>query len=289
MKYLESAFFKYQLLVQTVLLTLVWFLPPGVKENVLQVIAFMFLLVVGIPHGANDLLYRKSQNFRGAVVFLSLYLGSMAAYAFVWWLAPVVALAVFLVISVHHFGQSNFENSKKLHVPSLLWGAWLLLAPVLIHFEESMGIFADMTASDTVSVGYVPIFWAIRFGVLGIYLAVSIYIYPKVWYLLVIQGVLVAWWYEISPLLSGFIIVFALWHSSQSLYYQWRHYQTIDVPKPSLRFFVGNMTIFTVVAGIFLWSISYFVQLNISVLFILLSIITLPHVVVMDGIYEKQQ
>jgi len=90
-------------------------------------------------------------------------------------------------------------------------------------------------------------------------------------------------------LLSGFIIIFTLWHSSQSLFYQWKHYSEMKSPKPSISFFIANMLLFTIIAALFLYLISLILPLTIGVLFILLSIITLPHVIVMDGIYKKEE
>lgn len=287
--YFKSQFFRLQLGLQALFLALAWALPKAIKEPVFEGIALVLLILIGIPHGANDLLYRPDKTQKGALIFLSLYLGSMILYGLLWWIVPILALLIFLVISVHHFGQSNFENKNWNFPPSLLWGSWLLVAPILIHYQESTQIFGQMMAWK-ISTQYSGISaLLLRYSLLSLYLVFIWKKFTESKIELVIQGIMIALWYESSSLLSGFIIVFALWHSSQSLYYQWKYYQKQEsATKPSLAFFGLNMFLFTLIAATFLYALSHFLELNIAMLFILLSIITLPHVVVMDGIYQKK-
>lgn len=284
--YLQSSFFKFQWILQFVLLLVFLILPQGYNVDFLNICSVSLLIIIGIPHGANDLLYRKNKSIKGALIFLLIYLGSMFVYAGLWWVSPLLALILFLVISVHHFGQSNYENHKTFHIPSLLWGGWLLIAPVFIHFNESISIFAEMIKLESSTENWETVSWVVRYGILIAYLLIAINNYPKLWLFIVLQSLLIALWYEFTPLLSGFIIVFTVWHSSQSLFYQWKFYRNMERPKPSIQFFITNMFIFTCMAGLFLYLISIYFELNISMLFILLSIITLPHVIVMDGIYK---
>ncbi len=288
MQYLKSYFFKIQIAVQVLLIALYLLLPHAYKDQVMSLIALILLLLVGIPHGANDLLYRKEKTLKGAAVFLFFYLGVMALYGLLWWWQPAVALAVFLIISVHHFGQSNFESDKKSFAPSWLWGLWLLVAPVSIHYQESIDIFAQMIHTNTLAGSYENLALLTRYVLLLIYLIVAIFYVKKAWLEVLAQALLIALWYELSGLLAGFIIVFTLWHSSQSLFFQAKHYSNMQSPKPSVAFFVVNMMVFTLIAALFVYGISLFIPMSISVLFILLSIVTLPHVVVMDGIYKAK-
>ena len=106
--------------------------------------AVLSLVLVGVPHGGNDFFYRPDKSLKGSLRFLGLYLGSMALYLGLWQWAPAIALLLFLAISMHHFGQSNF-NASKWYVPeSLLWGAWLLGFPLVRHFSEATSLFSEM-------------------------------------------------------------------------------------------------------------------------------------------------
>lgn len=288
MNYIASPLFAVQLALQALLLLLVWALPAAWAESFLFGTAALLLCLIGIPHGANDLLYRRNKSWRGAAVFLSLYLGSMALYAGLWYLAPVLALLIFFLISVHHFGQSNFESEQLWHAPSLLWGGLLLLYPVALHQAESFGIFQQMMGLATTLPPPTLLLAAAALLTL-VYLALSYRSYPAVFGRLLLQCLLIIGWLYSTNLLGGFIIVFCLWHSLQSLYYQWGYYQQAyqHHPRP-LRLFVANMAAYTLLALGFLWVCSLFLPLSIALLFILLSIITLPHAAVMDFIYKDK-
>jgi len=267
-------------------LLLLLLVPKPMAETAVFYLAGLLLIVVGIPHGANDLLYRADKTMRGAVRFLLLYIGSMLLYGLLWYFLPQLALAIFLLISIHHFGQSNFENKDFRSLPSLLWGGLLLLAPVAFHTSEALSIFGEMTGTRYAANST---WWLLALGTLSaVYLLVALLRYPVLWWQLLLQWALVMLWLAFAPLLSGFIVVFGLWHSAQSLQYQWAyfmgHAQNIR-HKP--RFFVLNMTLYTILAGAFLFGISFFLPIETALLFVLLSIITLPHAVVMDGIYRR--
>lgn len=287
MNYLQAPFFRAQLVVQAVLLGVLFVLPSQYATNFLFALSLVLLAFVGIPHGANDLLYRKNPTVWGAAKFLAAYLGAMALYAGLWWQWPIVALVVFFLVSIHHFGQSNFEARTHWHAPALVWGFWLLVAPVTIHFEESTAIFREMTGG--VGSFSLPHAWllVVRMALLALYLFLVMRRYKAAKWQLLLQALLVAIWLETTPLVSGFIVVFALWHSSQSLYFQWKTFSSQRKKLPKAKVFWLNMVLFTLISFGFLFVIGQFVALTTAVLFVLLSIITLPHVVVMDGLYKQ--
>jgi beta-carotene 15,15'-dioxygenase len=288
MNYLNSTFFKIQLLAQSVLLVAFFAIPSHQKETFLLAVSAVLLVVVGIPHGANDFLYREEKTFKGGVKFLLAYIGAMLLYAGLWYLLPSFALLLFLVITVHHFGQSNFESQTTWHLPALLWGLWLLAAPISIHLEESTAIFFEMTGGSG-AVSWTPIWLTgIRLGLLAVYLLVAWRKYPQVFAGLLLQAALIAIWLEFTPLLSGFIVVFALWHSSQSLYFQWNNFKLQRSNLPQLKIFWLNMALFTAISFGFLYVVASITPLTTALLFMLLAIVTLPHVFVMDHLYQQK-
>ncbi len=136
----NQRFFWTQTLLQMALILVAAFF--GSTATLLSVFAVVALVLVGVPHGGNDFYYRPNKSLWGSLKFLLFYLGCMAIYALVWKWFPMIALVAFLVISVHHFGQSNFL-AERWHAPeSLLWGFWLLLFPMLKHGREAVGIFS---------------------------------------------------------------------------------------------------------------------------------------------------
>lgn len=291
MKYFGSSAFQFQLLFQLVAILLFQLIDFSSLTQAL--ICGTALCIIGIPHGANDYLYRNDQSRIGLVKFLIRYIGIMALYLVAWWLMPIFALAVFFIISLHHFGQSNFENQQVWHLPSLLWGVWTLLLPVLLHYNEALLIFKSMislTAYDgnLVSESIRLEGWQLAvIFIFGAVYIISLFYYERKAILpFTIQFVLVTVWYIITPLLFGFIIVFCLWHSIQSLQHQANYFR--EVFSKSTRAFIYAMLPFSAIALLFFSAYIAFFDFNISLSFVLLSLISLPHVIVMHQLYKGE-
>jgi Brp/Blh family beta-carotene 15,15'-monooxygenase len=290
MKYLGSTTFQFQLLFQLAAIILFQFIDLNTLTQAL--ICGIALCIIGIPHGANDYLYRNDQSNAGLIKFLIRYVGIMALYLMVWWLVPVFALSIFFIISLHHFGQSNFENQQVWHIPSLLWGIWTLLLPVLLHYNEAILIFKSMVSFNVYGGDLIsqPIKFGIWQGVImfifsSIYI-VSLFIYERKNIIpYTIQFVLVTIWFTLTPLLFGFIIVFCLWHSIQSLQHQATYFK--EVFSKSTRAFLYAMLPFSVIALFFFCMYVVLFDFNISISFVLLSLISLPHVIVMHQLYNN--
>lgn len=291
MKYFGSSTFQFQLLFQ--LAGIVLFQLFDFSALTQALICGVALCVIGIPHGANDYLYRNDQSKAGLIKFLLRYVGIMALYLAAWWLMPVLALAIFFIISLHHFGQSNFENQQVWHIPSLLWGIWTLLLPVLLHYQEALLIFKSMVSltgfegdlkSESVSFEIWQAVVMLIFS--GVYTISLFYYERKAVIPYLIQFVLVTIWYIITPLLFGFIVVFCLWHSIQSLQHQSHYFK--EVFSKSTRAFVYAMLPFSAIALLSFGAYVMFFEFNISLSFVLLSLISLPHVIVMHQLYKSE-
>ncbi len=290
--YAQSRLFSIQLVAQ-VALTLVFFI-LRVNSTAQAIFCGMLLYVVGIPHGSNDYLYRPDQTVAGMFKFLGAYLGTMAVYATLWWFVPALAFVLFFFISFHHFGQSNFENDTLWYPPSWLWGLWILAFPVLLHFDEAVSIFRqmiDVTPSDPAITPLLPTTVPLKtwqwIGSISIgiaYLAALFFYQPKNKLRYVMQFVAVTTWYILMPLLSGFVVVFCLWHSLQSFRHQSQYYQTRY--GKGLWPFVKAMLPFTLIALMAFGVYVYLREFKISEAFIMLSLITLPHVLVMHHLYH---
>jgi beta-carotene 15,15'-dioxygenase len=290
MKYIESKLFKFQIFIQAILL-LVFFI-FNINSTLQSVFCGLLLCTVGIPHGANDYLFSTDKSIKGLIKFLAIYLTAIGLYMLVWWYLPIFALIIFFLISFHHFGQSNLENDKLLYLPSLFWGLWIIGFPVLLHFEEALSIFNEMinvgkpTPINNTSVNNIyawQIYSAITIAICYLF---SIYYLKRKYFLnYLIQFVLVSIWYILTPLIFGFIVAFCLWHALQSIRHQSNFYT---------KNFAGNqwnfikaMLPFSLIALAFFLGYLYLFGFNLGEAFILLSLITLPHVLVMDKLYFK--
>ncbi|MEM9524981.1 MAG: Brp/Blh family beta-carotene 15,15'-dioxygenase, partial [Bacteroidota bacterium] len=104
------------------------------------------MLIIGLPHGATDHgLFESLEEGKGLRKNFSFYFGYvlvLGAYGLMWYLFPLFAFGIFMLLSVYHFGQSNWVGvnygkawADRLHY--LLWGAGILLTPILLHAEEA--------------------------------------------------------------------------------------------------------------------------------------------------------
>jgi Brp/Blh family beta-carotene 15,15'-monooxygenase len=289
MKYINSKLFLAQAVIQIALI--IWVLFFTVDLATQTILSGIFLCIVGIPHGSNDYLYREDRTTWGLIKFLASYLGIIALYALLWYYIPLAALILFFVISFHHFGQSNHENQSIWHLPSILWGVILIVLPVIIHFEEAILIFKSMLAYnqtyaiDQIYPNQFTLWKMISITVLCIAYLVSIYLLEKKELLKYItQFALITIWYFFTPLLFGFIMVFCLWHSFQSLRHQKSYFQSIV--KSSSRYFYLAMLPFSSIALVAFAAYLYYFDFHIGGAFILLSLITLPHVLVTHRQYQ---
>lgn len=289
--YTSSPLFRWQLLLQLFFILMVPFLLQfAMLQGALCLVGLVFL---GIPHGGNDFFYRKEKNTTGSAKFLLMYLGVMLLYLALWYVWPMLSLALFLLISIHHFGQSNFNTNRIWSLDSILWGSWLVVFPVLKHSQEVFGIFSTMlgrpgaTISD---IGHLNnsglLIVSIVFVLL--YVAVLYRTHRSSWFWYLIQWFLVTVWYWLTPLLLGFVVVFCFWHALQSMQYQ-LDYVRVNYNQNRKKTLMGFVPfgLMALVGMAFL--LRFDLESNLGFAFVLLSLVTLPHVVVMDGLYRNHK
>jgi Brp/Blh family beta-carotene 15,15'-monooxygenase len=289
--YTGSMLFRWQLLLQLFFILMVPFL---LQFEMLQgALCLVGLVFLGIPHGGNDFFYRKEKNTAGSIKFLIMYVGVMLLYLALWFVWPMLSLGLFLLISIHHFGQSNFNTNRIWSLDSLLWGSWLVGFPVLKHSEEVFGVFATMlgqSGSKVSGFGHlndsgllvVSIVFVLMYG------AVLYRSHRSSWLSYLLQWFLVTVWYWFTPLLLGFVVVFCFWHALQSMQYQ-LDYVSVNYKqnrKKTLMGFVPFGLMALVGMGFLL---RFDLESNLGFAFVLLSLVTLPHVVVMDGLYRSHK
>ena len=286
--YTRSPLFRWQLLLQLFFILMVpLLLQFAMLQGALCLVGLVFL---GIPHGGNDFFYRKEKNTAGSIRFLSMYLGVMLLYLALWFVWPMLSLGLFLLISIHHFGQSNFNTNRIWSLDSVLWGSWLVGFPVLKHSQEVFGIFSTMLGRSNATVSdighlnessllVVSIIFVLMYG------AVLYRSHRSSWLSYLLQWFLVTVWYWFTPLLLGFVVVFCFWHALQSMQYQ-LDYVSVNYKqnrKKTLMGFVPFGLMALVGMGFLL---RFDLESNLGFAFVLLSLVTLPHVVVMDGLYR---
>ena len=104
------------------------------------------MLTIGIPHGSVDHIVAfvnpKARRFKSKFIFYLVYLSLIIANTILWIISPFIGLALFLVISCYHFGETQvigFHNTSN-KLLNFVVGANILLSLFLNNIIELQGI-----------------------------------------------------------------------------------------------------------------------------------------------------
>ena len=116
----------------------------------ISIICFFLISTIGVSHGALDhekgkriiklLKIKKIELFYLAYVSLSLLI------IFLWTIAPIITLIIFLIVASYHFGKEDsvFSEIKYNYFSNVLFffkGSIVVLAPLYFSQEETFEIF----------------------------------------------------------------------------------------------------------------------------------------------------
>ncbi len=268
-----------------------------------MILCIPLILFLGIPHGAIDnVLYLRKRKIKNAV-FIGVYVLIIGLNIGFWMLSPILAYALFLILSAYHFGQSQFSqyftkqswNQKALY---FFWGLALLFGFVLFNLKEindimiqyeEFAVFSPLHQKFAMQIGF-AITLALTVGfLLKLTIKKAITIENLSMELLVLCLILVCFY--LMPLLIGFTLYFVILHSFKVLREEY-HFLNFEREVSSVKGFIYLLTPFTLlsVVGIaFMFGLIHFDVLTISYgycLIIIISSITLPHVFVMNRFYD---
>ena len=125
----QEIYKKYQLIIlmnlSIISLLLMIIAPTILNINAQLILLLTTVTIIGIPHGYFDFLIAKKlfNNYDNWLVkFIFIYLSLSFIYLLAWFISPTVALAIFLIMSIYHFGVEETEDierhdktSKNLH------------------------------------------------------------------------------------------------------------------------------------------------------------------------------
>jgi beta-carotene 15,15'-dioxygenase len=280
-------------------------LPPSVQITFFAV----FIFLTGIPHGAIDHLVEKEtaerqQKTFNLPLFLLKYVLTMLFYGLMWYVFPSVSLLFFLLISAWHFGETDIENAPPTpfwNVSRFSFGCFVLLWILLFHAEETTPILLRISQN---SESVMPVWlWTVDFKMLlllsfGLFSLVFFFFsyknktitIDKTRYLRL--GLILGLTYFL-PLLPAFGLYFGGWHALCSFKnihdYLLENDDNLRHKKPITSILnVWTKTLFfTFLAVSFLgfatWYWLHYLDSwdPLPLLFIFLSLITLPHLGVM--------
>jgi Brp/Blh family beta-carotene 15,15'-monooxygenase len=265
-------------------------------RNIEYIIAVAGILIAGIPHGAMDHItasFLEGAKFR-MVKYLIQYIVSAALYLVVWFLFPGIALLLFLLLTAWHFGETDlvcFSNKKTSPVIIFIYGfsllMWLLMkdgATTLqwIQLVAGKQAYVDSIITTLLSVPY--LLWFVLSAVI-IFMTVM---NDKTRWLPAFIFLLFLFASVYTSLILGFIIYFTGWHSVQALQHiRLSVFRNTGLGKLFLNALPATLGSIVLLVVIVTYGKDEWLQSSrLPSLFILLSVLTLPHMAEMHRLYK---
>ena len=249
-----------------------------------DMLALLAVLLFGLPHGAADaslaMQTRYGENPTRLASFMLGYLSLAALMVAVWWLAPIVALSGFLLMTIYHFGRGDAlaYGRTQLHLRALLHGGFILTV-ALSNEPQVTALFFLLTGSDVwpvlVMLRALWLCWLMGLGFALLTDRVSLKALGEIIGLFFVA--LIG-----SPLIA-FAIYFCLVHSA-------RHFARLAAD-PSLNTtrhrnqaaLLAGISILAVLVGAAFLNPTQWGDGLMQSLFIALAALTVPHMLLVDG------
>ena len=243
------------------------------------------LLAIGIPHGAGDHLIAakiaKRENLTFHLrPFVAYYLGIMLAYAALWFISPLFSFIIFIAISVFHFGdmedtQPVESNKTWINLAqTVCLGSGILSFILLSHWAEAFEIISSMQVKVPPNLPEFSLLISLLFLILG-FQKKNFHPFFNTFLALSIGYFL--------PLIPAFICYFSCCHAITSFEGMRKHLnmKILELYKKLIPFSAGALLL-----GI-IYTKLISKDLEIYPVFIFLSLLTLPHFLLMHKLIKR--
>jgi len=264
------------------------------------------VIMIGIPHGAIDHImaekvYGLDDSWKGTMQFYGGYLGLMFIVGMLWLLNPLTGMLFFFAISIYHFGQADMEDFVTQGSTGVPWyvirGSLVLGLILFSDTSVSYPIMAQALAMDPMTLANVlpagPGALLVLSALYAVLMASAILTGKVIrgWRLLADTALILVLFLAAGPLI-GFAVYFALWHSAGHIVEMQQFLRNKRRPM-SLKAFYKSAAPFTLIS---LFGLAVLAGINhafgledqfIALMFILISVLTLPHMVIVDRMYAQ--
>ena len=295
--------FSFLYLVFVYLLGSIYTLQSNITIEHQIIGSFLLIALIGIPHGAIDNVILQSEYKITKFKFYSLYLLSIFSYTLMWIILPFYAFILFLIISAYHFGESQLVNHltkiKYKKLIYLLWGVALISTLFYYNQLELSNLF--YSNSDTKNLIYIfnsniieYIFFSSNSILIGYLVYLSIYrnVSKNEMNQELFQIFLIHITFYLFPIIISFTLYFVFLHSLKALTQEFK-YLNQKVEKTSVIKFIKILFPHSFISLLFVSFLIILSQKNfidvseLLLLIISISVITLPHAIVMTKFYEN--
>ena len=261
-----------------------------------SVIALLFVVLIGLPHGAFDGAIANhlgaGRSFATAAKFIASYCAAAGLVIAIWIAFPSVTLALFLIISMIHFGRgdASAKSGPAFMIQVLLHGGLPIFG--IIYFQQS---------------SVIPLFDALTNGASDLAILTSNIMIPLMGLMAGVYGlmafrdpslrarfvefILLAVVFVFFPPLVSFALYFCIIHTGRHMRRIWHVLASTSSPKGLYRQAAG-FTLASWLAGVmaFLWLETGNLDVALlQVVFIGLAALTVPHMILVDGFFAKGQ
>lgn len=270
----------------------------------IDIFALIAVMLVGLPHGAFDGAIafflgagRSAVRMTGFLVGYSLLTGM---YVWFWYLAPMPALAGFLLLSIIHFGSGDIQPLNP--GPSAWAGRALKMVRIFVHGgvvgivlpwlhpQEVAMLYAVLTGGDAGPImaitGWLSPVWGAGYLV---YLLAAVMYKPlrlPIFEIAILCGIM-----AFLPPLAGFAVYFCLVHSRRHFLVIWAAMQAMLSRQTILvtGFVLTVITWAGAAAAFYLQADFAAVSASDAALrtvFVSLAALTVPHMILVDSIFR---
>ena len=276
----------------------------------LQFVIFLSgIILLGVPHGAADLLVatRYAADKKHAfskLYFFANYLLRIFLFGVVLWAFPLAGNVVFIFFAAYHFGETDLCQFKtntiagKLFVIS--YGLVILGVIILNHFEEVKPLLLqfDTGAQSGAFIKFISNQRYVILSFSGLLFFASTFFYfltnksaSQIQGQFLVQFALILFILYNLPMVLGFTFYFILWHSVLSLRNITRYLSKDGLF--STKLIAKQIGLYSLLAmsGIVLFGLtgSMFVSNNTMLVYVFLglAVLTAPHMQIMQQMYKS--
>ena len=263
----------------------------------------ILILLLGIPHGAIDHVLFFKKRKMSQLKFYIIYLGLSFLFVILWHILPVTSLILFLLISAFHFGESQFADiffKKSLRfIFYFFWGLCLLSTLMYYNVSELYDItsyFDDTIVLDKIyNREKIGVFFYITNVVTILSIIALTYLkkinndrlFSELFLLFLIHAT-----FYLFPFIIGFTLYFVALHSIKVMNDEFKFLKDEDNNFSIVSFLklLAPYSILSIIGTSFLLILSYYNLIPYSIPFlaiIIISVITLPHAIVMNIFYNE--